>query len=117
MDTTTFSALSETNRLRIIELLALGPMTVGDIAKRLEMRQPQASKHLKVLLESGLVEVEAIANRREYRLRAEPFRQLHAWLDSYRDIWEERFDNLELYLKRLQEQNSDGSARTKPDGT
>lgn len=107
METTTFSALSEPNRLRIVELLIRGPLTVGDIAKRLEMRQPQASKHLKVLLESGLVQVEAIANRREYRLRPEPFRQMNAWLDSYRDLWEERFDNLELYLKRLQDKSND----------
>ena len=115
METTTFSALSEPNRLRIVELLLLGPLTVGEIAKRLEMRQPQASKHLKVLLESGLVEVEAIANRREYRLRPEPFRQMNAWLDSYRDLWEERFDNLELYLKRLQDKSNVRTEQPKPE--
>lgn len=102
METTTFSALSEPSRLRIVELLLHGPMTVGDIAQQLEIRQPQASKHLKVLLEAGLVQVEAIANRREYRLSPEPFRQLQSWLDTYRALWEERYDQLELYLERLQ---------------
>ncbi|WP_020619853.1 ArsR/SmtB family transcription factor [Paenibacillus daejeonensis] len=115
METTTFSALSEPNRLRIVELLLLGPLTVGEIAKRLDIRQPQASKHLKVLLESGLVEVEAIANRREYRLRPEPFRQLTTWLASYRDLWEERFDNLDIYLKRLQDQSNDRTSEPTPE--
>ncbi|OXM85602.1 ArsR/SmtB family transcription factor [Paenibacillus rigui] len=102
MDINTFSALSEPNRLRIVELLLHGPLTVGDIADRLQLRQPQASKHLRVLLEAGLVEVQADANRRHYKLRLEPFQAMDTWLDSYRRIWNERFDALELYLQKLQ---------------
>lgn len=106
MDTTTFSALSEPNRLRIVELLRRGPMTVGEIAERLGLRQPQASKHLRVLLEAGLVEVQADANRRHYKLRTEPFQVMDTWLETYRKIWSERFDNLDNYLQKLQsEQN------------
>lgn len=77
-------------------------MTVGDIAGHLAIRQPQASKHLKVLLEAGLVEVKAEANRRNYKLRPEPFQELDAWLSDYRRIWNERFDNLDDYLQKLQ---------------
>ncbi|MBW7477336.1 metalloregulator ArsR/SmtB family transcription factor [Paenibacillus oenotherae] len=106
MDTTTFSALAEPNRLRIVELLQGGPMTVGEIADHTELRQPQASKHLRVLLEAGLVEVEAAANRRNYKLRMEPFQALDSWLDTYRNIWNERFDNLDNYLKQLQAKNN-----------
>lgn len=102
MDITTFSALAEPNRLRIVELLREGPLTVGEIADRLQLRQPQASKHLKVLLEAGLVEVQPDANRRNYKLRLEPFQALDSWLDSYRRVWEQRFDNLENYLQKLQ---------------
>lgn len=102
MDITTFSALAEPNRLRIVELLHGGPLTVGEIADRLGLRQPQASKHLRVLLEAGLVEVQAVANRRNYYLRSEPFQALDAWLEAYRSIWEERLDNLEDYLQKLQ---------------
>ncbi|MFD3767582.1 MULTISPECIES: ArsR/SmtB family transcription factor [Paenibacillus] len=97
-----FSALAEPSRLSIVELLLGGPMTVGDIAERLQIRQPQASKHLKVLLEAGLVEVQAEANRRNYMLRSEPFQELDAWLNDYRRIWNERFDNLDAYLKQVQ---------------
>ncbi|TDF99728.1 ArsR/SmtB family transcription factor [Paenibacillus piri] len=101
MDITTFSALAEPNRVRIVELLLDGPLTVGDIAERLGLRQPQASKHLRVLLEAGLVEVQAVANRRNYMLRLEPFQELDAWLETYRGVWDERLDVLENYLQKL----------------
>lgn len=100
--TTTFSALAEPNRLRIIDLLANGPLSVGEIAERLQLRQPQASKHLRVLLEAGLVEVEAEANKRHYKLRIQPLQEMDQWLERYRRIWNERYDNLERYLQQLQ---------------
>lgn len=106
MDTTTFSALAEPTRLRMVEILKDGPLSVGDIAERLELRQPQASKHLRVLLEAGLVEVEAAANRRNYRLRTEPLEAMDAWLESYRKLWSERFDNLDDYLRKLQSKDN-----------
>jgi len=107
MDTTTFSALAEPNRLQIVELLMDGPLSVGDIAEQLSLRQPQASKHLRVLLEAGLVEVQAEANRRHYGLRMEPLRELDEWLDSYRRLWNERYDNLDQYLAFLQSKPKD----------
>jgi DNA-binding transcriptional ArsR family regulator len=106
MDTTTFSALAEPTRLRMVEILKEGPLSVGDIADRLELRQPQASKHLRVLLEAGLVEVEAAANRRNYRLRTEPLEAMDAWLEAYRKLWSERFDNLDDYLRKLQSKDN-----------
>ncbi|AIQ33026.1 metalloregulator ArsR/SmtB family transcription factor [Paenibacillus sp. FSL R7-0297] len=106
MDTTTFSALAEPTRLRMVEILKEGPLSVGDIAERLELRQPQASKHLRVLLEAGLVEVEAAANRRNYRLRTEPLEAMDAWLEAYRKLWSERFDNLDEYLRKLQSKDN-----------
>ncbi|MFH0070797.1 ArsR/SmtB family transcription factor [Peribacillus sp. NPDC056705] len=102
MGMVTFSALAEPNRLHMVEMLLHGPMTVGDIANQLEIRQPQASKHLKVLLDAGLVEVKAEANRRNYQLRMEPFQEMDSWLSSYRRIWSERYDNLDAYLEKLQ---------------
>ncbi|WP_194540140.1 metalloregulator ArsR/SmtB family transcription factor [Paenibacillus sp. FSL W7-1279] len=106
MELTTFNALAEPNRFRIVSLLLKGSLTVGEIAERLDIRQPQASKHLKVLLEAGLVEVRAEANRRSYKLRSEPFQELDHWLDNYRSIWNERFDNLDKYLETLQSEGT-----------
>lgn len=100
--TTTLNALAEPNRLNIVELLRDGPLTVGEIAEQLSLLQPQTSKHLRVLSEAGFVEVQAIANRRIYKLRSEPFQALDTWLETYRSVWEERLDNLENYLQKLQ---------------
>ncbi|RKN78264.1 ArsR/SmtB family transcription factor [Paenibacillus ginsengarvi] len=109
MDTTTWSALAEPNRLHIVELLRDGPLTVGEIADRLQLRQPQASKHLRVLLDAGILEQRAEANRRIYRLRPEPFQELDAWLEAYRRIWNERYDRLDDYLRRLQANTESGN--------
>lgn len=101
MDTAVLSALAESNRLHIVELLREGPLTVGGITDRLELRQPQVSKHLRVLLDAGIVDMQADANRRIYQLRPEPFQEMDEWLDSYRHIWNERFDRLDSYLQDL----------------
>jgi DNA-binding transcriptional ArsR family regulator len=86
------TALAEPNRLRIVELLRDGPQPVGAIGKALRLNQPQVSKHLRVLRHSGLVEVEPRAQQRLYGLRAQPLRELNAWLERYRNIWDERVD-------------------------
>ncbi|MVO98304.1 ArsR/SmtB family transcription factor [Paenibacillus lutrae] len=103
MDTRVMNALAEPNRLRIVELLRKRPLTVGEIAELLEMRQPQASKHLRVLSESGLVKAQVDANRRIYSLQPAPFQELDQWLKTFRVIWEERFDRLDDYLQKLQD--------------
>jgi DNA-binding transcriptional ArsR family regulator len=102
MNMTTLSALAEPNRLHIVELLRDGPLTVGEIADRLGLRQPQASKHLRILSDNGLVEVQAIANRRIYTLRPQPFIELEDWLETFRSIWDDRFNRLDDYLRDLQ---------------
>lgn len=98
----TFAALAEPSRLRIFELLRDGPRPVGEIGDALQLRQPQVSKHLRVLKEAGLVDVEARAQQRLYALQAAALRDLHEWLERYRDLWEERFDGLDRVLEDMQ---------------
>ena len=99
---TLWTALADPNRAHIVELLRDGPLTVGELTRRLGIRQPQVSKHLKVLSEAAIVEVQPQANRRIYRLRREPFQELEAWLQSFRRLWEDRFDHLDNYLLERQ---------------
>jgi DNA-binding transcriptional ArsR family regulator len=101
MNPETLAALGEPTRLRIIELLRAGPRPVNDIHVRLKLRQSQASQHLKVLKDVGLVEMEPRAQQRFYKLRAEPLRQLHVWLDRYRHVWEDRFEALDRVVEEL----------------
>lgn len=110
----TFAALAEPNRFRIVELLRSGPRPVNDIGDRLRLAQPQVSKHLRVLKEAGLVEVEPRAQQRLYGLRAEPLRDLHEWLERYRQLWDARFDAMDELIEELkQKEKSDGSSRKK----
>ena len=92
---TTFSALAEPNRLQIVELLRHRPLPVGQIARRLRLRQPQVSKHLRVLSDAGLVDVRPVAQQRIYELRAEPFNELDTWLETFRRSMSDRMDRLE----------------------
>jgi DNA-binding transcriptional ArsR family regulator len=110
MNPETLAALGEPNRLRIVELLRAGPRPVNDIHLRLKLRQSQASQHLKVLRDAGLVEMEPRAQQRLYSLCPEPLKQLHDWLDTYRHIWEERFEALDEIVKELkQKEQAHGS--------
>ena len=97
----TFAALAEPNRFRIVELLRSGPRAVNDISDRLRLNQPQASKHLRVLKEAGLVDAETQGQQRIYALCAEPLRQMHDWLDGYRQVWEESFGQLDELFEEL----------------
>jgi DNA-binding transcriptional ArsR family regulator len=94
----TFRALAEPNRLQIVELLLAGPRPVGEMADELGLRQPQVSKHLRVLSEAGLVDVRVDAQRRIYALRPAPLQEMEAWLERYRRIWESNFQRLDALL-------------------
>jgi DNA-binding transcriptional ArsR family regulator len=102
VDVNTLSALAEPNRLRIVELLRDQPRPVGEIATRLRMRQPQVSKHLRVLAEAGIVDMRPAAQQRVYYLQAKPFKEMESWLDKFRPSWNERLDALENLLQDMQ---------------
>jgi DNA-binding transcriptional ArsR family regulator len=97
----TFAALADPNRYRIFELLRAGPRPVNDIGVRLQLNQPQVSKHLRVLKQAGLVEVQPRAQQRLYEVRAESLRQLHEWLERYRQFWDARFDELDGLIEEI----------------
>ncbi|MEO8800671.1 MAG: metalloregulator ArsR/SmtB family transcription factor [Polyangiaceae bacterium] len=102
----TFAVLAEPNRFRIVELLRSGPRGVNDIGERLALHQPQVSKHLKVLKTAGFVEVEPRAQQRLYALRPEPLREMHDWLERYRRLWDERFEELDELLQELKKKET-----------
>src|ERR1700737_970733 len=97
----TLRALAEPNRFQIVELLRDGPRPVGDMVTRLGLRQPQVSKHLRVLSDAGLVDVRVDAQRRIYALRPAALQELEVWLERYRALWEARFQRLDGLLEEL----------------
>jgi DNA-binding transcriptional ArsR family regulator len=101
-----FAALGVPNRFRIVELLRMGARSVNEIGEQLELNQPQVSKHLRVLKDVGLVEVQPRGQQRVYELRSQRLRQLHDWLERYRKVWDARFDALDELLVELEEKES-----------
>lgn len=97
---TVFRALSEPHRVQILDALRGGERPVGHLVERTGLSQPAVSKHLRVLKDAGLVESRIDAQRRLYRVRAEPLEQLDQWLEPYRLLWEQRLDNLAQHLDR-----------------
>lgn len=98
MEAAVFSALGEPSRLRIVELLRADSLPVGEIAAATGIRQPQVSKHLKVLAACGIVSVQARARQRIYQLQSEPFDRIADWLESFERLWDARLDSLAGYL-------------------
>lgn len=86
-------------------------MSVGEISEALDIRQPQVSKHLRVLGDSGIVAGEARARQRIYHLESEPFGEISHWLESFEQLWAKRLDSLGAYLNSIAP-DSTGDAST-----
>ena len=98
----TFAALADPTRRAILARLALGETTVMELAEPFDMSLPAVSKHLKVLETAGLISRGKDAQWRPCRIEPRRLEEADAWLERYREIWEERFDRLEDYVKTLQ---------------
>ena len=99
-----FEVIAEPNRRRILDLLCREQRSVNELVAALGLNQPAVSKHLKVLKDARLVEAEADAQRRVYRLRPEPLLELDSWLTPYRRFWSDRLDALGAHLDAMDEE-------------
>jgi DNA-binding transcriptional ArsR family regulator len=99
--TTTFAALADPTRRAILARLATGECSVTELAAPFEMSLPAVSKHLRVLERAGLIARGREAQRRPCRIKAAPIKEVADWTESYRHVWEQRFDRLEGYLEEL----------------
>lgn len=100
---TVFGALSDPTRRAILARLADGDLAVRDLAAPFPMTQPAISRHLKVLEHAGLISRSRRATARLSHLEAEPLRDATAWLARYQAYWDERYDQLDELLARLQQ--------------
>ena len=99
---TTFAALADPTRRAILARLATGEATVTELSAPFEMSMPAISKHLKVLERAGLIARGREAQWRPCRLEAAPLKEVATWVEEYRQVWEQRFDRLDRYLRELQ---------------
>ena len=107
--TDAFNAIAEPQRRAILNLLISGEQSVNEIAYALDLRQPQASKHLRVLREVKLVNMRKEGQQRIYTLQSEGLKPVLNWLLPFEKLWSERFEKLDDYLEilKLEEQNNE----------
>jgi DNA-binding transcriptional ArsR family regulator len=98
---TVFEIIAEPTRRAMLSLLVSSQLSVGEIERQLRVPQPTVSKHLRVLREAGFVESTVDAQRRLYRLKPEPLREVEAWLAPFRRFWSAHVDALERHLDRM----------------
>ena len=98
----TFSALADPTRRAMLARLALGELSVTELAKPFEMSMPAISKHLKVLERAGLITRSREAQWRPCRLKAAPLKDAAEWIEHYRRFWDDSLDRLDHYLHKLQ---------------
>jgi DNA-binding transcriptional ArsR family regulator len=96
-----FAVIAEPTRRAILALLANAELSVRDIEIQLDLSQPSASKHLRVLRNAGFVEARVSAQQRLYRLRSQPLMEIDAWLAPFRRFWTSHVDALERHLDSI----------------
>jgi DNA-binding transcriptional ArsR family regulator len=95
-----FQILGDPSRLAIVEALRGGERPVNDIVVMVDIHQSGVSRHLRILHDAGFVQVRPEGAKRLYSLRAEPFRELDAWVAQYRGLWDARLDRFADALER-----------------
>jgi DNA-binding transcriptional ArsR family regulator len=99
-----FEAIAEPNRRILLDTLAAGDRTAGELVAALpDLTQPSVSRHLRILREVGLVEVRPDAQRRIYALRADGLVAIDSWIEQYRQFWTGHLDALERHLDKTKE--------------
>ncbi len=111
---TTLAALADPTRRAILARLAAGEATVTELAEPFAISLPAVSRHLKVLAHAGLITRGREAQWRPCRLDPKPLKDVAAWVETYRRLWDQRLDRLEDYLRELQAQEKNRDRRKKP---
>jgi DNA-binding transcriptional ArsR family regulator len=95
--------LADPTRLRIIEVLRVGEHSVNEIVQTVDIDQSGVSRHLRILQEANFVRVRPEGQKRIYSLCPEPFKDIDAWVNQYRQLWERRLDKFGEALARKRE--------------
>lgn len=102
----TFAALADPTRRAMLTRLGEGPATVTELAQPFHISGPAITKHLKVLERAGLITREKDAQWRRCRIEAARLKEANEFIEKYRKFWEDSFDRLEVYLRKLQANSS-----------
>lgn len=98
-----FQAIADPNRRAIIGLLANQKLTINAVAEHFLISRPAISKHIKILVECGLVVVQRQGRERYCEARLDKLSEVSTWVEHYQTVWEQRFDRLDEYLYEMQQ--------------
>lgn len=106
-----FQAIADPTRRAILVLIASQALTPNAMAEQFETSRQAVSKHIKILSECDLLEQEKIGREIFYKLKVERMKEVDDWLEKFREIWENKFDNLDAYLAKIQKERNDDSSK------
>jgi DNA-binding transcriptional ArsR family regulator len=113
---TIFAALADPTRRAILARLTEGDATVTELAEPFDISLPAISRHLKVLENAGLITRSRNAQWRTSSLQAAPLREATAWMEPYRQFWDERLTRLDAHLRRIQQQKEPEEVKEETSG-
>lgn len=97
-----FQAIADPTRREIINLIAHQTLNLNSVAEKFDVSRPAISKHIKILVECGLVEITQKGRERYCEAKLRKLNEVSEWIEQYRQFWESKFDSLENYLSKLQ---------------
>ena len=100
-----FQAIADPTRRAILVLLSTQTMTAGAIAAEFDVARPTISRHMQILNECELVESNQQGREIFYEIKIDKMKEIDQWIEQFRKIWENRFDNLDAYLAKIQNKN------------
>ena len=101
-----FQAIADPVRRDIIQLLSKKSLTVNTVAEKFEVSRPAISKHLKILKECGIIDIQQKGRERFCMIQPKNLIPAFLWIDQYRSLWEERIDSFENYINEIQSKNT-----------
>jgi DNA-binding transcriptional ArsR family regulator len=106
-----FQAIADPNRRAIINLLSKKKLTLNGVAENFDISRPAISKHIKILEECGLIEIEQLGRERYCQAKLKRLNEVSQWIDQYKHFWEERMSSLERYLEEIQSKKKKGNKK------
>lgn len=97
-----FQAIADPTRREIINLLAHQRLNLNAVAEKFDVSRPAISKHIKILTECGLIVIEQEGRERHCEVRLQKLSEVSAWVERYRQFWNQKLDALDIYLTQLQ---------------
>ncbi len=97
-----FQAIADPTRREILNMLARQPLNVNTVAENFDVSRAAIYKHMKILIECGLIDMKQKGRERFCEAKLEQLSEVHEWIEQYRKYWEGKLDSLEAYLFKLQ---------------